>query len=463
MTTDYKSVIEKYHTSAYGYISEALKIDEACDGVEKKMNALRLYKKGVDELKKGLNMQQKNIKVTDPTSSKTERLREKMSKNLIMANDRIADLEKFIRESQTRKNSGLKNMLNLKAKTVPRTASSASSTPTRNKSPPANYNKLNLNSKMMQKPTELETKTVGAVKKLKGLDANLANLILDQILETRCSISFSDIAGLKQAKDALKETIILPMLKPELFTGLRSPVQGILLFGPPGNGKTMLARAVASESKCIFFNISASTLTSKWVGEAEKLVKALFTLARELQPAIIFIDEVDSILCERNEKENESSRRLKTEFLLQFDGVSSSSDDRILIIGATNRPQDLDDAILRRFPKRIYIGLPDFDGRKELIEKLLARHNNPLRLRDLEAISRQTDEYSNFDLTQLAKEAAMGPVRDINPDQLVHFNADELRSISLYDFQNALGKIRPSCKPDLMKSLLKFNEQFGAC
>jgi len=153
------------------------------------------------------------------------------------------------------------------------------------------------------------------------------------------------------------------MLRPDIFTGLRAPPKGLLLFGPPGTGKTMLGKAIASETNSTFFSISASSLTSKWVGEGEKMVRTLFAMANVKQPAIIFLDEIDSLLCSRSQKDNEGSRRIKTEFFVQLDGTRTNESDRILVIGATNRPYELDDAVRRRFVKRLYIPLPNIEGR----------------------------------------------------------------------------------------------------
>lgn len=175
---------------------------------------------------------------------------------------------------------------------------------------------------------------------MKGVEQKLVQVIMDEIVEGGAKVEWNDIAGQEIAKQALQEMVILPSMRPELFTGLRSPARGLLLFGPPGNGKTLLARAVATQCSATFFSISASSLTSKYVGDGEKLVRALFAVARELQPSIIFIDEIDSLLSERSSSEHEATRRLKTEFLIQFDGLPGNPDsERIVVMAATNRPQ----------------------------------------------------------------------------------------------------------------------------
>jgi len=152
------------------------------------------------------------------------------------------------------------------------------------------------------------------------------------------------------------------MLWPDLFKGIWAPAKGMLLFGPPGTGKTMIGKAIATECKSTFFSVSASLLTSKWVGVGEKMVKTLFALAKIYEPSVVFIDEIDSILCSRSDNDIESSWRIKTEFMCQLGGTNSDDQDKILIIGASNWPEDLDDAVWRWLDKRLYVPLPNADG-----------------------------------------------------------------------------------------------------
>ncbi|KAK2951909.1 putative Vacuolar protein sorting-associated protein 4A [Blattamonas nauphoetae] len=187
-----------------------------------------------------------------------------------------------------------------------------------------------------------------ARQKVNALDKKLCEAIASEMVVGGKGISFDDVVGADLVKRLLSEMVLYPMKRPDLFTGIRAPPKGLLLFGPPGTGKTLICKALAAQAQCRFFSLSASALTSKWVGEGEKLVKTLFGLAGALQPSIVFVDEIDSLLSERSSEENEASRRMKTEFLVQLDGIGSGADDRVVFIGATNRPFDLDKALLRR-------------------------------------------------------------------------------------------------------------------
>lgn len=186
----------------------------------------------------------------------------------------------------------------------------------------------------------------------------------------RCLISFdsADIGGLEPVVASLRESVIYPLLYPNLFTSssLLGAPKGVLLFGPPGCGKTMMAKALAKESGATFINIAASVLTNKWYGESNKLVAGLFSLARKTQPSIIFIDEIDSFLRERTKGDHEVTGMMKAEFMTLWDGLLSGT-DRILVLGATNRPNDIDSAILRRMPKRFGIGLPNQEQRQKIL------------------------------------------------------------------------------------------------
>ena len=154
--------------------------------------------------------------------------------------------------------------------------------------------------------------------RLAGIEPRIIELIRNEIMHRVDNITWESIAGLEHAKNSIKEIVVWPMLRPDIFKGLRGPPKGLLLFGPPGTGKTMIGKCIANQAKATFFSISASSLTSKWVGEGEKMVRALFAVARCSQPAVIFIDEIDSLLTQRTDSEVEASRRIKTEFLVQF-------------------------------------------------------------------------------------------------------------------------------------------------
>ena len=294
----------------------------------------------------------------------------------------------------------------------------------------------------------------------------MIEFIQSEILTSNPGVQWEDIAGLKNAKDTITEIIIWPMLRPDLFKGIRRPAKGLLLFGPPGTGKTMIAKAIASQSKSKFFNISASSLMSKWIGESEKLVRTLFALASVYQPSVVFIDEIDSLLTARSENENEASRRIKTEFLVQLDGAGTNADDNILIIGATNRPQEIDDAFVRRLNKRLYIPLPNKESRKEFIKRLIEKeqkeNNNAYEVsdEDIDEIVLKTKGYSGSDLMNVCKEASMIPLRDIKDIHNVEVNS--LRAVNKNDFLKSLNTVKPSVSEKTIGQYVEWNNNFGS-
>ncbi|KAL1685867.1 AAA-domain-containing protein [Schizophyllum commune] len=242
----------------------------------------------------------------------------------------------------------------------------------------------------------------------KKLRQNIAGAILTE----RPDVRWDDVAGLDGAKAALKEAVILPIKFPHLFVGKRTPWRGILLYGPPGTGKSYLAKAVATEAKSTFFSVSSSDLVSKWQGDSERLVKQLFQLARESKPAIIFIDEIDSLAGSRNEGESEGSRRIKTEFLVQMNGVGHD-DTGVLVLGATNIPWQLDNAIKRRFEKRIYIPLPGVEARRQMFQLNVGTTPCQLTAADYKLLADKTDGYSGSDISIVVRDALMQPVRKV--------------------------------------------------
>ncbi|CAB4376082.1 putative vacuolar sorting ATPase Vps4 [Rhizophagus irregularis] len=315
----------------------------------------------------------------------------------------------------------------------------------------------------------------------------LQSALTSAILSQKPNVHWDDVAGLETAKEALKEAVILPIKFPQLFTGKRKPWSGILLYGPPGTGKSYLAKAVATEANSTFFSVSSSDLVSKWMGESERLVKNLFTMARENKPAIIFIDEVDSLCGQRGEGESEASRRIKTEFLVQMNGVGNDPSG-VLVLGATNIPWQLDSAIRRRFEKRIYIPLPDFIARVELFK--LNVGNTPCTLTDNEFVrlAETTEGYSGSDIAVVVRDALMQPIRKVQT--ATHFKrvdantkltpcspgddgamemswmkveSDQLKEpeLTIKDFERAIQVSRPTVNAKDIEEHTKFTEDFG--
>ncbi|KAL0377294.1 UNVERIFIED_CONTAM: ATPase family AAA domain-containing protein FIGL1 [Sesamum radiatum] len=296
--------------------------------------------------------------------------------------------------------------------------------------------------------------------KLRNLEPRLIEHVSNEIMDRDPNVRWDDIAGLEHAKKCVTEMVIWPLLRPDIFKGCRSPGRGLLLFGPPGTGKTMIGKAIAGEAKATFFYISASSLTSKWIGEGEKLVRALFGVASCRQPAVIFVDEIDSLLSQRkSEGEHESSRRLKTQFLIEMEGFDSGN-EQILLIGATNRPQELDEAARRRLTKRLYIPLPTSEARAWIIKNLLEKDGLfNLSNEDTDAICKLTEGYSGSDMKNLVKDASMGPLREALKQgiEITKLKKEDMRPVNLQDFAP-----RPSVSLNELGTYEKWNEQFGS-
>ncbi|KAI3961990.1 hypothetical protein MKW98_029943 [Papaver atlanticum] len=296
---------------------------------------------------------------------------------------------------------------------------------------------------------------------------NLAESLSRDIIRGNPDVKWESIKGLENAKRLLKEAVVMPIKYPKYFTGLLSPWKGILLFGPPGTGKTMLAKAVATECGTTFFNISASSIVSKWRGDSEKLVKVLFELARHHAPSTIFLDEIDAIISQRGEgrSEHEASRRLKTELLVQMDGLTKT-DELVFVLAATNLPWELDAAMLRRLEKRILVPLPEPEARKAMFEELLPA---VCEAEDLpyDLLIEKTEGYSGSDIRLVCKEAAMQPLRRVmkeleNKEEVVpEEELPVIGPIRPEDIETALINTRPSAHLHAPR-YDKFNTDYGS-
>ncbi|KAI9161404.1 hypothetical protein LWI28_017024 [Acer negundo] len=302
-------------------------------------------------------------------------------------------------------------------------------------------------------------------------------------------VTFADIGSLDEIKESLQELVMLPLRRPDLFKGgLLKPCRGILLFGPPGTGKTMLAKAIANEAGASFINVSMSTITSKWFGEDEKNVRALFTLAAKVSPTIIFVDEVDSMLGQRTRVgEHEAMRKIKNEFMTHWDGLLSKSGERILVLAATNRPFDLDEAIIRRFERRIMVGLPSVENREKILKTLLAKEK--VEDLDFKELAVMTEGYSGSDLKNLCVTAAYRPVRELiqqerkkdlekkrreetgkssedasdSKEEVKEEHVIILRSLNMEDMRQAKNQVAASFSSEglIMNELKQWNDLYG--
>jgi vacuolar protein-sorting-associated protein 4 len=295
-------------------------------------------------------------------------------------------------------------------------------------------------------------------------EQELIDMISGTIVTESPNVNWEDIAGLENVKQALREAIVLPIAKPELFTGARRPWSGILLFGPPGCGKTLLAKAAATECHATFFSASSADLLSKWLGESEKLISALFKIARLKAPSLIFMDEIDSVATKRGEgTESGGERRVKTQLLSEIQGLKSTHDKPLLVLGATNRPWDIDNAMLSRFEKRVHVPLPDLKARAGIFKIHTEGVNSSVTDEDFIELAVRTEGYSGRDIANICREVIMLPIRELDMSGLLEDSDKEVkvRDINLNDFKKTLKKVKPMTHEKLIKQYNAWAEEFG--
>ena len=291
----------------------------------------------------------------------------------------------------------------------------------------------------------------------------------DMIMKERPDVRWTDVIGVDDAKNALRESIVYPTKRSDLFP-LGWP-RGILLYGPPGCGKTVLAAATANELDGYFINVDGSTMMSKWLGEAEKNVAKLFKMARsyadrESKPVILFIDELDSLLGERT-NEIGGEVRSRNQFLTELDGINGKGKDtKLYVIGATNKPWSLDHPFLRRFQKRIYVSLPTLESR----EKLFTLYTNRLKLDSRvrsHTLASIFDGYSASDIKDICQSVQLKVVNEMfnstdYQEPIAGENTSQPRSITMKDFRESITRRKPSVSMDMIRAYFKWSEQFKA-
>ncbi|XP_036401810.1 fidgetin-like isoform X2 [Megalops cyprinoides] len=299
-----------------------------------------------------------------------------------------------------------------------------------------------------------------AEEQLKNSDPRLVELVMAEIVQQLPPVDWGDIAGLELAKAAVKEEVLWPMLRPDVFGGLAVLPRSILLFGPQGTGRTLLARCIASQLGATFLRLSGSALVTKWLGEGEKVVQASFLVARCRQPAVVFVSEVDAVLAAQP-GEDGPTNRVKSELLMQLDAVLTSADDHVLVVCSTSKPEDIDESLRRYFMKRLFVPLPDSTARHQIISQLLSQHNYCLSDKEVALLVQRTEGFSGLDVTRLCQEAVVGPLHGVPGAELGPILPGQIRPVTYQDFENALCKVQPSISQKELDTYTEWNKTFG--
>ncbi|CAH0401049.1 unnamed protein product [Chilo suppressalis] len=338
-------------------------------------------------------------------------------------------------------------------------------------------NQIDPTSKSRKKAEERAREQLRKVSCRAGLSGNQA-LALDKLTDhemiiasqlvvpDEINVSWKDIAGLDNLIQELRETVILPIQKRDLFADSRltQPPKGVLLHGPPGCGKTLIAKATAKEANMSFINLDVSLLTDKWYGETQKLAAAVFSLAVKLQPCIVFIDEIESFLRTRTAHDHEATAMMKTQFMSLWDGLITDPSCTVIIMGATNRPQDLDKAIQRRMPATFHVPMPSETQRDRILRLIL--HAEPTAQDiDYKRLASCTEGFSGSDLHELCRQAAVYRVRDLARQEMKQDEQNKASQKSNHsDSEDEyVDAVRPITMDDLRMSLSKLKESKIQC
>ncbi|KAK9736229.1 ATPase family associated with various cellular activities (AAA) [Popillia japonica] len=288
----------------------------------------------------------------------------------------------------------------------------------------------------------------------------MADVIVKDFIPKTLGVKWSDCIAMEGGIELMKEAVVYPIQYPQVFSGLVAPWRGVLLFGPPGTGKTQLAKAVACESASNFISVRSSSLISKWRGESERMMKILFDMAKFYQPTTIFIDEIDSIASKYEDSQHDASRRFKSELLIEMDGILSG-DEQVFVLATTNSPWNLDPALLRRFEKRILLNAPTKEARQELFKYFFSKHYHNFQENDFAEMARLTEHFSGSDIKATCKEVVMNILREKLRNN--NIQSKQIRTPSLGDVIEAIKKTSATTNGASLEKYKEWHKAYGCC